>query len=207
MSDSRERDDMRKLKLSMHITVDGFVAGPNGELDWMTQEVDDKFRTDFLAFTDSFDTILMGRKMTAGFMDYWTKAVKDPEHQWYAIAERMVDYSKIVFTKTLDEVPSSWPNTTLAKGNIVDEVNRAKNRDGKDIVVYGGAGFVSSLIKHNLLDEYHFFVEPAAIGSGMTIFKDVGRQFDLKQLDATPYACGITHHRFLPARARAATSA
>lgn len=197
---------MRKLKLSMHITVDGFVAGPNGEEDWITRDVDDKFRADFLALTDSYDTILMGRKMTAVFMDYWTNAVKNPEHPWYSLAKKMVDYPKIVFTKTLDEPASSWPNTTLAKGNLVDEVNRAKNREGKDIVVYGGAGFVSSLIKHNLIDEYHFFVEPVAIGNGMTIFKDLGRRFDLKQLDATPYPCGITAHKYLPAKARAAIS-
>ena len=157
--------------------------------------------------TDSFDTILMGRKMTDEFMNYWTKEVKNPESQEYPLAKRMVEYSKIVFTKTLDKAKSWWPNTTLAKGDIVDEVNRFKNQEGKDIVVYGGAGFVSSLIKHNLIDEYYFFVNPVAIGNGMTIFKDVGRRFDLKQLDATPYACGVTVHKYLPAKARAASSA
>jgi dihydrofolate reductase len=197
---------MRKLKLQMQITVDGFVAGPNGELDWMIKDdMDDKLRAHIDSLAGSSDTILMGRKMTEGFVNYWTNAVKEPEGRWFSLAKMMVDYPKIVFTKTLDKSP--WPNTTLAKGNIVDEVNRAKNHEGKDIIVYGGAGFVSSLIKHNLIDEYHLFVNPVAIGNGMTIFKDLGRRFDLKQLDATPYACGVTVHKYLPATAKAAVNA
>ena len=196
---------MRKLKLQMQITVDGFVAGPNGELDWMTLDLDDKLRNDFNSVTDSFDTILMGRKMVEEFMTYWSRVVKEPENIEYPLAKRMIDYPKIVFTKTLDKAP--WPNMTLAKGDIVDEVNRVKSQEGKDIVVYGGATFVSSLIKHNLIDEYHFFVNPVALGSGMTIFREPGRRFDLTQLNAVPYACGVTFHHYLPAKARAAGSA
>ena len=138
----------------MHITVDGFVAGPNGELDWMTHgDQDDKFMEHVNSITDSFDTILMGRKMTDEFVKYWIGALEHSESPEYALAKRMVDYPKVVFTKTMDESP--WPNTVLAKGDIVEEVNSRKNQEGKDIVAYGGAGFVSSLIKHNLIDEYH----------------------------------------------------
>ena len=194
---------MRKLKLQMQITVDGFVAGPNGELDWIELD-DDKLRNyvDYLAGTS--DTILMGRKMTDEFVKYWTDAVKKPEHEWYSLAKKMVDYPKVVFTKTLDKSP--WPNTVLAKGSIVDEVNKLKNEDGKDIIAYGGAGFASSLIKHNLVDEYYLFVNPLAIGNGLTIFKDVGRRVALKQLDVTAYPSGVTVHKYLPAKAKAVSS-
>jgi dihydrofolate reductase len=195
---------MRKLKLQMQITIDGFVADPNGGLDWMELE-SDELRRYTVSLTDSYDTILMGRKMSEGFMTYWTDAVKKPEHPWYKLAKKMVEYPKIVFTKTLDRSP--WPNVTLAKGDLIDEVNRVKNQEGKDIVVYGGATFVSSLIKHNLIDEYHLFVNPVAIGEGMTIFKDLGRRVEFKQLEATPLACGITIHKYLPAQAKAARSA
>ncbi len=191
---------MRKLKLQMQITVDGFVAGPNGELDWMTVDMDDdKFLQDLNFFIDSSDTILMGRKMTDEFVNYWTDAVKNPKSREYAFARKMVDTPKVVFTKTLDE--SRWPNTVLAKGDIVAEVNQLKNRPGKDLLVYGGAGFVSSLIKNDLIDEYHFFVNPIAISKGMTIFSDLGRYFKLKQTDVTPFECGITVHNYLPDRA------
>lgn len=188
----------------MQITVDGFVAGPNGELDWIALD-DDKLRdhVDYLAGTS--DTILMGRKMTDEFVKYWTEAVKKPEDPWYSLAKKMVDYPKIVFTKTLDKSP--WPNTVLAKGNIVDEVNRLKNENGKDIIAYGGAGFASSLIKQNLVDEYHLFVNPIAIGNGLTIFKDAGRKVDLKQVEVTPYPSGVTLHKYLPVTARAASGA
>ncbi len=191
---------MRKLKLQMQITIDGFVAGPNGELDWMTVDMDDdKFLQDLNFFIDSSDTILMGRKMTDEFVNYWTDVVKNPKSREYAFARKMVDTPKVVFTKTLDE--SRWPNTVLAKGDIVEEVKKLKNRPGKDLLVYGGAGFVSSLIKHDLIDEYHFFVNPVAISKGMTIFSNLGRYFKLKQTDATPLECGITVHNYLPERA------
>jgi dihydrofolate reductase len=187
---------MRKLKLQVQITVDGFVGGPNGELDWMTFNMDDKILEYINSITDSSDTILMGRKMTDGFVNYWTGVLKDPESPEYAFARKMVDYPKVVFTKTLDE--SAWPNTVLAKRDIVEEVNHLKNQQGKDLIAYGGAEFVSSLIKHNLIDEYHLFVNPVAIGSGMKIFSELGGKFRLKQVDATPYECGITVHKYLP---------
>jgi dihydrofolate reductase len=187
---------MRKLKLQMQITVDGFVGGSNGELDWMTFNMDDKIIEHINSITDASDTILMGRKMTDGFVNYWTGVLENPESPEYAFARKMVDYPKVVFTKTLDK--SAWPNTVLAKGDIVEEVNQRKNQEGKDLLVYGGAGFVSSLIKHNLIDEYHLFVNPIAIGNGMTIFSEFGGKFRLQQVDATPYECGITVHKYLP---------
>jgi dihydrofolate reductase len=188
---------MRKLKLQMQITVDGFVAGPNGELDWMTSDMEDDKLYQYVNFlTDSSDTILMGRKMTDEFVNYWTNVLKNPESPEYAFAKKMVDIPKVVFTRTLDE--SRWPNTVLAKGDIVEEVNKLKNRPGKDLLVYGGAGFVSSLIKHDLIDEYHFFVNPVAISKGKTIFIEFGRYFKLKQIDVTPYECGVTVHNYLP---------
>src|SRR5687768_14189737 len=136
---------MRKLKLQVKITVDGFVAGPNGELDCMTREKDEKLIQLINDITDSSSTIIMGRKMTDGFVNYWEGAVKKgPENREYVFAKKMVDIPKVVFTKTLDK--SRWNNTTLAKGNLADEIGKLKKQEGKDIVVYGGASFVSSLI-------------------------------------------------------------
>ncbi len=94
--------------------------------------------------------------------------INQPDSLEFPLAKKLVDTPKIVFTKTLEK--SNWDNTTLAKGNLTDEINTLKNQSGKDIIVYGGAGFVSSLIKGNLLDEYNFVVNPTALGKGMTIF-------------------------------------
>lgn len=169
----------------MQTTVDGFVAGPNGESDWMNFDTDDKLSAFMNALTDSSDTILMGRKMSEGFVNYWTSVLENSESPEYEFARKMVDYPKIVFTKTLDESP--WANTVLAKGDIVEEVNRLKNQSGKDIIVYGGANFVSSLIRENLIDEYYLFVNPVAIGEGMTIFNRLNRKLDLKLVESKAF--------------------
>ncbi len=184
---------MRKLKLQVQMSVDGFVGGPNGELDWMTWDMDDNIGAYINELTDSCDTILLGRKMTDGFMNYWENV--QPDSTEYDFAQKMVGYPKYVFTKTLEESP--WRNTTLAKGDIVEEVNAIKAQDGKDIIVYGGAGFVSSLIKHDLIDEYNLFINPAALGNGLTIFGNVSGPFQLRLLDAKRYDCGITVNRYV----------
>ena len=189
---------MRKLKLQVQMSVDGFVAGPNGELDWMTWDMDEKIGKYIDELTDSCDTILLGRKMTDGFVSHWEKAMETPDGPEYEFAKKMVSYRKHVFTKTLDDSP--WANTTLAKGDIVEDVNAIKAQDGKDVVVYGGASFVSSLIKHDLIDEYNLFINPTAIGEGLRIFSDNGGSFRLRLLDATSYPCGITVNRYEPVR-------
>ena len=190
-------DLMRKLKLQVQMSVDGFVGGPNGELDWMTWDMDEKIGAYIDALTDSCDTILLGRKMTDGFVSHWENV--KPDSPEYEFAQKMNGYPKYVFTRTLDESP--WKNTTLAKGDIVDKVNALKAQDGMDIVVYGGANFVSGLIKNDLIDEYNLFINPAAVGKGLTIFGDVADTFRLKLIEATPYECGITVNRYVPARA------
>lgn len=188
---------MRKLKLQMQITIDGFVAGANGELDWMKlEDWDDEMKNCENELIDSSDTILMGRRMTDDFVNYWTKATESPESPEYEFAKKMVDTPKVVFTKTLDKSP--WANTVLAKSDIVDEVNRLKNQTGKDILVYGGADFVSSLIKENLIDEYNFFISPTAIGRGMTIFgKLEDKTLNLKLNRSQSYNCGTVVNTYL----------
>jgi dihydrofolate reductase len=188
---------MRKLKLQVQISVDGFVGRPKGELDWMTWELDDELIKYINNLTDSIDTILLGRKMTEGFISYWTDLVTNkPDSPEYSFAKKMVGIPKVVFTKTLNK--SLWENTVLAKGALIDEINKLKKQDGKDIIVYGGAGFVSSLIKNNLIDEYHLFTNPTAIGKGMTIFRKVEDKFNLKLVKSKAFDCGIVVNHYEP---------
>ncbi len=79
----------------------------------------------------------------------------------------------------------------MAKGKIVDEVVKLKNQPGKDIIVYGGATFVSALIRHNLIDDYHLFVNQSVIGSGKPIFTDLSEKQNLKLIKAIPFECSI----------------
>ena len=160
---------MRKVKLSMQMTINGFVGQPNGEMDWMTWHPDDEFLAFVNSQYDSSDTLLLGRKMADGFIKHWENTVeKNPDAPF---AKKIVAMPKVVFTQTLQE--SSWVNTTLATGNLAEEIAILKQQEGKDIIVVGGASFVSALIKEGLIDEYHFIVNPTAISSGMTIFNAI----------------------------------
>jgi dihydrofolate reductase len=181
---------VRKLKLQAQVSMDGYVAGPDGELDWMTWNWDDKLKEYVTALTAPVGTILLGRKMTDGFVKHWESVAARPDDPEVASARKFVDTPKVVFTKTLDKSP--WKNTVLAKGNLASEVGKLKAQtSGGDIIVYGGASFVSSLVEEGLIDEYHLFVNPSAIGKGLGIFGGLAQQrkFALKQ--ATPFACGI----------------
>ncbi len=177
----------------MQVSADGFVAGPNGELDWMEWDWDDKIKKYVSELTASIDTILMGRKMAGGFVEHWTKVLDNPADPDYDFARIMVDTPKVVFSKTLDK--SEWANTVIAKGDLTEEVNKLKNQPGKDIIVYGGASFVTSLINAGLIDEYHLFVNPTAIGNGMRIF--TGRT-NLRLINAQTFGSGEVELVYVP---------
>src|SRR5436305_10824644 len=182
---------MRKLKLQMQVTVDGFVAGPEGQLDWMTWEMDPKMLAFINHLTDTSDTILMGRKMAPGFVQYW-ESVK-PESPEYQFARKMVTLPKIVFSRTVDRLDGQ--NVRVDKGELVDAVHRLKNQPGKDIIVYGGATFVSSLIEHRLIDELHLSVNPVAIGNGLRIFSD---RTPLTLVQSVGYSTGEVVNTYTP---------
>ena len=181
---------MRKLKLQVQMTVDGYVAGLNGELDWMTQPWDNKLVAFVNELTDSSDTILLGRNMTDGFVNYWEGVVNNqPDSPEFAFAQKMVNTPKVVFSRTINQ--SVWNNTTVANGDLVEEVTRLKRLPGTDLIVYGGATFVSSLIQHSLIDEFYLFVNPVAIGEGMAIFDQLGGRQALTLLKCIPFDGGI----------------
>lgn len=184
---------MRKLKLQMQITVDGFVAGSEGQLDWMTPTLDERLHSCINHLTDTSDTILLGRKMTGGFIKYWEQVITQPNSPEYSFGQKMVSIPKVVFSKTVDRVDGQ--NVLVENGPIVKAVNRLKSQAGKDIIVYGGATFVSSLIENRLIDELNLFVNPVAIGNGMQVF---GGRGTLKLTDSTAYADGIVVNTYKP---------
>lgn len=94
---------------------------------------------------------------------------------------------------------SPWPNTAVAKGQLVDEINALKRQDGKDIIAYGGADFVSSLIAHDLIDEFHLFINPVALGDGLPIFADLTTRQMFTLDTSKAFACGIVLLKYLRA--------
>jgi dihydrofolate reductase len=184
---------MRKLKLQMQVTADGFVAGPEGQLDWMTWNMDEKLQGFINHLTDRSDTILLGRKMSPGFIKYWEDEITKPEGPQYSFARKMVELPKVVFSKTLRTIDGQ--NVRVENGDLKKAVNQLKQAPGNDIIVYGGATFVSSLIEGALIDEFNLFFNPVAIGNGMRIFKD-RRPLTLKA--SVAYSCGIVVNTFEP---------
>lgn len=160
---------MRTVKLQMQMTINGYVGGPNGEKDWMTWNPDDEFTAFISSLLDTSDTLLLGRKSAEIIIKYWeTEAEKNPAHPF---AKKIADIKKVVFSNTLGK--SIWNNTSLAKGNLAAEIAGLKKQSGKDILVFGGASFVSSLIKEGLIDECHLIINPTAMANGETIFNSL----------------------------------
>lgn len=194
---------MRKLKLEIQITVDGFIADPNGNTDWAIWNWAPQWNWDkalqqyHIDLTISSDCILLSSKFVEGeFINHWKEKSKNAEDPQYPFAKAITDMRKVVFTNKLTE--SKWETVELAKGDLVSEVNRIKNQPGKDIIVYGGAKFVSSLLKASLIDELYLFVNPVAIGSGLSIFNQQGSNFKLKLQQCNAYDCGVIVSKYVP---------
>jgi dihydrofolate reductase len=186
MNDNKKA--MRKLKLHVAMSIDGCIAGPNNEMDWIDFTWNEKLRECEDRLHEPVDTILMGRKMTNEFISYWSNVMNKPEDPEYIFAKKMMETPKIVFTKTLNK--SEWPNTEIATGDLKDEITKLKSQEGGDIIVYGGASFDSSLLKENLIDEFYLFVNPVAIGNGKTIFKDLKEIRKLNLIESITFDSG-----------------
>jgi dihydrofolate reductase len=132
--------------------------------------------------------------MTDVFISYWLNVMNKPDYPWNAFAKKMIETPKVVFTKTLNK--SEWINTDIATGNLIEEVNKVKSQNARDIVVYGGASFDSSLIKEKLVDEFYLFINPVAIGNGMTIFKDLNEIQKYTLIESKAFECGIVLLRY-----------
>ena len=165
------------------MSVDGYIAGPNGEMEWMVWNWDDELKNYVKDLTDPVDCIILGRKLAQGFIPYWN-SVPDAEG-----ALKIINTGKVVFSNTLEK--TEWENTVLANGPIREEILKLKEQEGGDIIVYGGAAFVASLIKHALIDEFHLFINPTAIGDGMAIFKDIENRQNLMLVNSATFKCGI----------------
>ena len=189
---------MRKLKLQVQMSVDGFIAGNNGEMDWMVWNWDDEIKKYVSAITEPVDCIIMGKNLATGFIPYWKNVASNPDDLQYPFGKKMTDTHKVVFTKTLKD--SVWENTSLATGDLTSEIARLKNQNGKDMIVYGGASFVSALIKEGLIDEFHLFVNPVVLGKGLTIFKDVNHKQGLTLVNSASFECGIVLLHYEPKR-------
>lgn len=172
---------MRKVIYSMVTSLDGFIEDAHGGIDW---HIFDREMEAYMArFLDRIDTLLFGRVTYQMLASYWPEATdNDP-----GLTERMNNLPKQVFSNTLN--PSDW-NATLVKGDLVTEMQAAKQKTGKDMVIFGGPNLASSFIQHKLIDEYHIIVNPVVLGSGKPLFQGVEAPLPLALIQTQTFACG-----------------
>lgn len=180
---------MRNLIFFMHTSLDGFVAGLDGEMNWIS--VDDEI-FDFVAtMTDQADAALYGRVTYEMMQNYWPTAGEQPdaskhdkEHSaWYN------KVSKIVLSKTISE--NGLDNTTVISHQIADNINKIKKQEGKNILIFGSPTASESLLNLGLIDEFWLFVNPILLGHGIPLFKDAVVTTKLKFVEAKTFTCGV----------------
>lgn len=173
---------MRKILAHEMVTIDGYFAGPNGELDWFVW--DDVLKDVSIELLKSVDTILFGRVTYDMMAGYWpTAPEEDP-----AIKEAMNSLPKIVFSRTLKN--AGWNNTRLVPEIDPGEIRRMKQQPGRNMVIYGSGTLVSALARQGLIDEYRLIVNPVVIGAGKSLFTGITDRLNLRLLDTEALGSG-----------------
>jgi dihydrofolate reductase len=175
---------MRKVIVSNLMSLDGFMAGPNGELDWFV--VDKEFDAYARELFEGVDTLLFGRVTYELMAGFWPTPEADTEDPF--ITERMNSLAKVVFSTTLET--ADWENTRLVRENPVEEVSRLKRQAGGDMMIFGSGTLVSALAPPGLIDEYRIVVNPVVLGSGKPLFREIREKIDLQLLKTRTLACG-----------------
>jgi dihydrofolate reductase len=181
------REEMPRLIVFENVTLDGYFAGPDGDLSWSHNQEKDPEWDKFVADNASGGgQLLLGRKTYDLMASYWPTpraAQNDPE-----VAKGMNSLPKVVFSRTLDN--PTWSNTTVKSGDLADEVRKMKKGSGRDIAVLGSGSIVSQLAKEGLVDEYQIVVHPVVLGKGRTAFEGVPKKLDLKRTKARTFNNG-----------------
>jgi len=178
----------------MMVSLDGYIEGPNKELDW--HFVDEEYEEYSNEMLHSVDGILIGRNVYQLFVDYWPSAIENPEgapnpsdpSRHLEAARLLNELPKYVVSTTLKE--SSWNNTHIIRSNIEYEIKKIKENAGQDIVLFGGAGLVKSLMPMNTIDEYRLIVNPILLGSGKPLFQSINHQQKLQLTDSHHFSSG-----------------
>ncbi|MHA7963205.1 dihydrofolate reductase family protein [Paenibacillus sp. CAU 1782] len=182
---------MRKLVLFLHSSLDGFVEGPNGEMDisWVSYDTDlEKHAKEILS---TADTVIWGRGTYQMMHSYWPSVSSDPAASQHERnhAEWIEKTTKIVFSKTLEKV--EWNHSRLVKDGVEEEINNLKKQPGKDMVILGSPRFAHHLMQLDLIDEYKITVSPILIGKGLPLFQGLKEKIKLKLIENKTFDSGV----------------
>ena len=181
---------MRKIISFMHISLDGFVAGPNREMNWI--KVDEEIFDHVGKRIGESDTALYGRITYEMMENYWPTAGDQPD-----ASKHDIDHSKwynkvhkIVLSKTMKE--ADLTNTTVIGDNIAERINEIKLQEGTEILLFGSPTATHALMQQNLIDGYWLFVNPIVLGQGIPLFTDIKDKIKLKLLTTQQFTSGVT---------------
>ena len=175
---------MRKVVLFNMVALDGFFAGPEGEIDW--HNVDQEFNEFAIEQLNTAGGLIFGRLTYQLMANYWpTPAAKTDDP---IVAKKMNGIPKFVFSRTLEK--ADWENTRLVKGDAAAEIPKLKSQPGGDLYIFGSANLASSLIRHGLIDEYRVMVNPVVLGSGRLLFENLEGRLRLELVRTKPFASG-----------------
>ncbi len=183
---------MRKLVLMMGVSLDGLVARPGkfGAGGWGLPPEDSALKARKLDWLGDASVHLMGRTTYKEMAGFWPTS--DDEY-----AAPMNDIPKVVFSRTLTK--ADWPQSTIASGDLADEISALKRQPGRDMIAWGGAVFAQSLTRLHLVDEYRLVLQPVALGDGLPLFAGLTAPFVLDLIEAQAYTDGAVLHVYRPA--------
>jgi dihydrofolate reductase len=182
---------MRKLVLQMQYSLDGFVAGPNGDLGWIFPDFDRALQEWMLERLWQAGAHLMGSATYGDMSAHWPSSTEP-------YAAPMNQIPKIVFSRSRKEAP--WGETRILSGALAHEIARLKQEEGKDLLAHGGARFAQSLVTTGSIDEYRLVVHPVALGSGLRLFPELGTPNRLRLVDVTTFGTGTIAKTYRPVR-------
>jgi dihydrofolate reductase len=180
---------VRKIVLLEHISVDGFLAGRDGDMNWI--HVDDEIWEHVHPVIDGADAVIWGRLTYEMMEAYWPTAADSPGATAHDIhhGRWLRDATKLVFSRSLTAV--TWPNTRIVNGDPRDVVTSLKRERGKNVVLIGSASIARDFIRLGLIDEYRLTVNPVLLGQGTRLFPDLESTADLELVSSKPLASGV----------------
>jgi len=182
---------MRKVILFMHVSLDGYVCGPQDEMDWCTMDDDAIGKFLIPELQSTVDTMLVGRVLYQGFEQYWPTVPENPSSppEMIEFAKWMINTTKIVFSNTLKEV--KWKNSSLAMADPATTIQRMKKETGGDMVIFGGALLAAYFVSHHLIDEFRIKLEPVILGKGKSLYSDLKERIKLKLVRSKLFDSGV----------------
>jgi dihydrofolate reductase len=184
---------VRKLAVFNHTSLDGYFVDATGDMSWAHKQ--DTEWNSFVANNAKSDSMLVFGRVTYDLMaGYWPtpQASKNAP----AVAERLNNLPKVVFSRTLDQV--SWNNTRLLKGKLVAEVRSLKAEPGPDMVIMGSGSIVAQLAQADLIDEFQVVVSPTVLGKGRTMFEGIDKRLALKLTNTRAFGNGNVYLCYEP---------